>query len=217
MNNRKKTIMESGSQVQWRSGSQGRHCREGFPVSKDWTMNIFILDRNIEKCARYHADQHVVKMILEGAQILCTVLNETGATTPYRSTHVNHPCVLWAGESRSNWAWLRKLTLFLNEEYQYRYGTSRDHRSAALARNLPLPSIPDRGLTEFFQAMPGRYRIAGNPVQAYRNYYVGEKSRFARWTRRRAPRWYREALEIAGKAEPVTDDGSVKKGRVSRL
>lgn len=36
-------------------------------------MNIFILDENPQKCAEYHCDKHVVKMILETAQILCTV------------------------------------------------------------------------------------------------------------------------------------------------
>ena len=44
-------------------------------------MNIFVLDRNIRKCARYHCDQHVVKMTLESVQILCTVLNERGVST----------------------------------------------------------------------------------------------------------------------------------------
>jgi len=28
-------------------------------------MNIFLLDKNPEKCAKYHCDKHVVKMILE--------------------------------------------------------------------------------------------------------------------------------------------------------
>ena len=35
-------------------------------------MNIFILDEDIDKCAEYHVDKHVVKMILESAQLLCT-------------------------------------------------------------------------------------------------------------------------------------------------
>jgi len=47
--------------------------------------------------------------------------------------------------------------------------------------------------------MPGKYRIPGNPVQAYRNFYIGDKSRFARWTRRRPPKWY--ALGIKEKGE----------------
>ena len=57
-------------------------------------MNIFVLDTDISKCARYHADKHVVKMLLEGTQMLCTVLNCNGVTTPYKATHVSHPCTL---------------------------------------------------------------------------------------------------------------------------
>lgn len=36
-------------------------------------MNIFMLDSNPELAAQYHYDTHIVKMILESAQILCTV------------------------------------------------------------------------------------------------------------------------------------------------
>lgn len=157
-------------------------------------MNIFVLDLDIAACARYHADQHVVKMILEGAQMLCTVLNARGIGTPYRSTHQKHPCVVWAGQSLSNWKWLRELTLELNNEFLYRFRGSSDHSSAAVARELPLPPLADEGLTEFVQAMPLQYRVPGDPVQAYRNFYVAEKSAFARWTRRRAPKWYRHAV-----------------------
>ena len=53
-------------------------------------MNIFILDRDVTMCARYHCDQHVVKMILESVQLLCTALNKKGFDTPYRSTHIRH-------------------------------------------------------------------------------------------------------------------------------
>lgn len=35
-------------------------------------MNIFILDRTPEACARAHTDVHVRKMLLESAQILCS-------------------------------------------------------------------------------------------------------------------------------------------------
>ena len=47
-------------------------------------MNIFILDNDIEQCARYHCDQHVGKMILESAQLLCTALNQKPIATAYR-------------------------------------------------------------------------------------------------------------------------------------
>ena len=35
-------------------------------------MNIFYLDENPKKCAKYHCDKHVVKMIIEYAQLLST-------------------------------------------------------------------------------------------------------------------------------------------------
>jgi hypothetical protein len=155
-------------------------------------MNIFVLDLDVENCAAYHADQHVVKMILESAQMLCTVLNQYGIEAPYRSTHVHHPCTLWTGASLSNWKWLRTLALCLNEEFKYRYDRSQDHRSAVVIRQLPLPPIEDQGLTEFAQAMPERYRVPGDAVQAYRSFYVGEKGSFATWTRRDVPWWFVE-------------------------
>ncbi len=158
-------------------------------------VNIFILDRDIGKCARYHADQHVVKMILEGTQMLCTVLGKHGIDAPYKSTHFNHPCTLWAERSLSNWFWLRKLTLQLNKEFSFRYQKRIDHKAAVVARELPPPPIVDIGLTEFVQAMPDTYKVPGNPVEAYRRFYVGEKSQFTKWTRRRPPKWFLEAIK----------------------
>lgn len=153
-------------------------------------MNIFVLDTDIRACARYHADSHVVKMILESAQMLCTVLFENSMEAPYRPTHRRHPCTLWAGRSLSNWIWLRNLALALNREFHYRFGRGRDHASAVVVESLAMPPIPDIGLTEFAQALPERYRVPGDAVAAYRTYYIAEKAHMARWTRRRRPRWY---------------------------
>lgn len=152
-------------------------------------MNIFVLDNNIERCARYHCDQHVVKMILEGAQILCTALTINGHTTPYKSAHQNHPCVLWTAESYDNFIWLHSLTFALNREYRYRYERKADHKSIAVIESLSGMSYENHGLTPFVQAMPEQYRNTANPVAAYRDYYRGEKLRFARWTKRQPPRW----------------------------
>lgn len=153
-------------------------------------MNIFVLDTDIQTCSQYHADQHVVKMILESAQMLCTVLNKNGIRAPYRSTHVNHPCTLWAGQSLDNWRWLRDLALALNQEYGYRFDKEEDHKSALVARDLPEPPIANLGLTEFAQAMPEEYKVPGDAVAAYRRFYIGEKSRFVTWTKRPVPSWF---------------------------
>jgi len=153
-------------------------------------MNIFVLDRDCERCARFHCDAHVSKMTLESVQILCTVLNERGFTTPYRSTHRRHPCVLWAGASYDNFQWLARLARALNAEFRYRYQRATDHASIAVLNEIETLQFESFGLTEFAQAMPDHYKVPGNAVAAYRSFYLGEKSRFARWTRRAPPDWW---------------------------
>jgi len=147
-------------------------------------MNIFLLDENPELAAKYHCDKHVVKMILEGAQILCTVLHLCGQSAPYKKTHVKHPCCLWAMESLSNWLWLKDFVLALNDEKIYRYGTP--HKSAMVAMELETPNIPDKGLTPFAQAMPDKYRNC-NPIRAYRKYYLCNKKHITTWKNRPIP------------------------------
>ena len=128
--------------------------------------------------------------------MLCTVLSEHDAPAPYKPTHRHHPCTLWVGASLSNWKWLQRLALALNHEYRYRFDAKRDHRSAVVARKLSPPPIPDRGLTEFAQAMPDAYRVAGDPVSAYRSFYIGEKAGFASWTKRPVPEWFEQAQPL---------------------
>ncbi len=160
-------------------------------------MNIFLLDHDIERCAQYHCDQHVVKMILESVQMLCTVLNNRGLETPYKSTHSKHPCVLWAGESFDNFLWLKDLALCLNDEYRYRFDKHQDHRSIAVLASISGYRFARRGLTPFAQAMPDEYRIPGDAVTAYRQFYIGEKRRFARWSRRQRPDWFVDQETVA--------------------
>jgi hypothetical protein len=157
-------------------------------------LNIFLLDHDIERCAQYHCDQHVVKMILESVQILCTALNKMGLETPYKPTHKNHPCVLWVGESFDNFLWLKDLTLFLNDEYHYRFDKQTNHRSIDVLNSISGYRYARRGLTPFAQAMPSEYKIPGNAVSAYRRFYIAEKSHFARWTKRDKPEWFKEVL-----------------------
>lgn len=152
-------------------------------------MNIFVLDLDIQKCAQYHCDQHVSKMILESAQLLCTALNKKGFDSPYRSTHRNHPCVLWVEESYDNFIWLTKLAMALNSEYRYRFQKDTDHKSVSVIAEISSISYELAGLTPFVQAMPEQFKVPGDPVAAYRRFYIGEKLSFARWTRRQRPEW----------------------------
>ena len=152
-------------------------------------MNIFILDQDIERCARYHCDQHVVKMILESVQMLCTALNKKGLETPYRSTHSKHPCVLWVEESFDNFLWLKDLALCLNDEYRFRFERPADHKSIAVLDAISRHRYTGQGLTPFAQAMPDEYQVSGDAVLAYRQFYIAEKLKFARWTGREKPGW----------------------------
>jgi len=153
------------------------------------TLNIFFLDEDVTLCAQYHCNAHVVKMILESTQMLCTVLHSHALAAPYRSTHVKHPCVVWAGESLDNWRWLRVLVVELNKEYQYRFEHEAPHRSVNVALTLVEPPIPSFGITERPQIMPGQYQVSGDPVAAYRNFYLGEKRHLLKYSRRAVPEW----------------------------
>lgn len=112
-------------------------------------MNIFVLDHDIRTCAQYHCDQHVVKMILESVQLLCTTLNKRGFATPYRSTHSKHPCVLWLDRSYDNFLWLRELAVELNREYRFRYQSGKDHASMKVLKQIVHYRYPSIGLTDF--------------------------------------------------------------------
>ena len=154
-------------------------------------MNIFYLDEDLKKCAKYHLDKHVIKMILEHAQILCSALILRGAKAPYKLTHQKHPCVLWASKSLENWIWLKKLTKELNKEFKYRWDKKEDHKSYKVILELKNPEkfIPSLGITERPQAMPEEYKIKGNPIKAYRKYYFFDKLKFLKYTKRKIPYW----------------------------
>ncbi len=156
-------------------------------------MNIFVLDTNITTCAQYHCDQHAIKMILESVQLLCTALNKKGFETPYKSTHVKHPCVLWVEESYDNFEWLVELTRNLNAEYIYRFDKQQDHKSMEVLPVIEKLKYDRIGLTPFAQAMPNQYKVPNDAVAAYRQFYIHDKMHFARWSKRPVPEWiYRE-------------------------
>lgn len=154
-------------------------------------MNIFVLDLNPKLAAQYHNDKHCVKMILESAQMLCTVVNLSGGTSPYKTAHANHPCTVWARESLSNWRWLRGLAEELNSEFKYRYDRFEDHKSFKVVCSLDEPSIVDKGLTPFALAMPEDC-IVEDTVNSYRLYYKRYKDKLAKWSKRETPYWFLE-------------------------
>jgi hypothetical protein len=157
-------------------------------------MNIFVLDKDADRCARYHNDKHVIKMILELAQLMSTahhVCESPVAEKLYRKTHVNHPCAIWVRESKDNYRWTYGLFMALSSEYTYRYGkTHKTVSEKAEALGIVPPNIPELGLTEIPQCMPDDCKVESDPIEAYRNYYKRHKSHIASWKGRSTPEWY---------------------------
>jgi hypothetical protein len=151
-------------------------------------MNIFLLDKNPDKCAKYHCDKHVVKMIVESAQMLCTAHWQTGSKAPYKPTHTNHPCNLWVRESLDNYIFLCKLALSLCKEYTLRYGKIHKSQDVIEWCVKNKPKIARRGLTKFALAMPESYK-SNNAIKSYRDYYRNEKKDFLNYTKTKKPRW----------------------------
>jgi hypothetical protein len=152
-------------------------------------MNIFFLDKDVRKCAQYHCDKHVVKMILETAQLLCSSHWVNNGTAPYKLSHKNHPCSIWVRESLSNYLYLCELGLELCKEYTHRYG--KRHKSQEIIEWCVTNkvNICDKGLTEPPKAMPDEYKTT-SVVESYRNYYRGAKNTFAVWKNREKPFWF---------------------------
>ena len=143
-------------------------------------MNIFYLDKCPDKAAKLQYNKHVVKMILESAQMLCTAHHCFGSVwqkenVPYKQAHLNHPSTIWTRRSANNYEWLYHHFVALSKEYTKRYG--KEHLSYTKCKdkvNLLPGGLAWSGLTEMPQCMPDEYKDECS-IQAYWNYYIGEK------------------------------------------
>jgi len=172
-------------------------------------MNIFFLDTDTKMCANYHCDKHVVKMILEYCQLLSTAhrvldgddLPEWKDKVLYKVTHKNHPSSVWVRQSARNYQYVSDLLYSLSQEYKRRY--DKDHKSWTTLKialctppiNMPLDDIMiPLDLSEAPQCMPDEYKNEST-VQAYRNYYNGDKAYMAKWKNTIKPEWFKPQLK----------------------
>lgn len=174
-------------------------------------MNIFFLSLSISRCAKYHCDKHVVKMILEMTQLLWTAHHctlspcvKTNKVKVYRLTHKNHPMAMWVRSSIENYNYTVKLALKLCKEYTRRY--IKTHKCQEILKWLKKHPIQNPVLTESDTAI---YATEDNPVgctrvplcitknehhrasliESYREYYRQEKRSFTTWKNRDTPKW----------------------------
>jgi hypothetical protein len=178
-------------------------------------MNIFVLDTDVKKCAEYHCNKHLVKMITEHNQILGSIAytargitrkkditqeftdrfvgfprSRDGRPHPYGIGFKNHPCTQWARECYENYSWLCELTLEMCKEYTKRYGRRHVGEAICTWYRDNAPFLPVYGkMTPFAQAMPADCKDP-DAVKAYRNYYIKHKARFAKWPHDCIPEWW---------------------------
>ena len=176
-------------------------------------MNIFYLHKEPEVSAQLHCDKHVVKMIIEYAQMLSTAhrmvdgeqyygLSKNGRRIArwrhpnsnlenvlYKASHINHPSAVWVRENAIQYQYMYDLFVALCDEYTYRYG--KVHMTDSKLRDV-LNNIPDKmplgDWREPPQAMPDDVKSESS-LDAYHKYYREYKKSFAKWTNREVPQF----------------------------
>jgi hypothetical protein len=176
-------------------------------------VNIFYIDVDPTKAAQGMVDKHVVKMILESAQLLSTshrlldgtqvegmsktgrkakrwILGDSRQDVLYQATHINHPSAVWCRQSVENYSWLVEHFFALMDEYTHRY--NKKHACAGdLSYMLQSPphKLKDYDWTPMPSAMADEYKISNDALTNYRNYYKIGKATMHKWTNRQPPEW----------------------------
>jgi hypothetical protein len=193
-------------------------------------MNIFYLNPDPKICAEQHCDKHVVKMCIEYAQLLSTahrvidgnewegrsingrkikryfhpdpVMN----TELYKACHVNHPSAVWVRQSTANYDWLYDMWRHLCDEYTHRYGRVHASQEKLQYHLMIHPmKIEENFFTEPTPAM-AQYPeciVENNSLKSYQQFYWADKRKFAKWTKRNKPEWWREYERKGIEAETV--------------
>lgn len=176
-------------------------------------MNIFYIDESPVQAAQWMVDRHVVKMILESAQLLSTAhrlldgeefigktktgrkakrwkLYDSREDVLYQATHINHPSAVWCRKSVENYNWLADHLHALLQEYTHRYG--KKHKvEGDLSYMLMSPpkNLQEYDMTTMPSAMADEYKISDDPIINYRNYYQNGKASLHSWKNRQPPEW----------------------------
>lgn len=191
-----------------------------------------------KQCARWHANIHIVKMIVETAQLLCNVHHRQRehclepyirkSRIPYRESAAGHRklgSMIWVAESLGNYRWAVQLGLALCAEYNKGRGRAAGkttlHRTQRvlewLERNEPnFKKTRRTPVKEKHLAMPPRFKKAMNSVEAYRDYYYSKrKTMEMAWPEGRTPAWWL-ARKPGMKRKPSASSSVAKQVILSR-
>ena len=160
-------------------------------------MNVFYLSEDPTYAAQQLCDEHVRKMQIESAQMLCTAHWLTGKEAPYKKAHVNHPSTKWTRESIHHYRWLVEHGIAICDEFTRRHGSSHKTRDILNWCKENEPAIPDNGFTPPPQCMPDQYKHK-DTVEAYKRFYVFDKVKVKNlsWKKlNNTPDWVRYKLK----------------------
>ena len=145
-------------------------------TKKEINMNIFILDKDPVQAAQLQCDKHVVKMVVESAQMLSTahrLLDGQETRKPSKSgktmrkyydlylgqddlemetllmanVHEKHPCTIWSMINTANYDWHWQHLNALCKEYTYRYATEKEpYKTHSVERINPTIGISLLGM-----------------------------------------------------------------------
>lgn len=183
-------------------------------------MNIFVTNKNPHLAARDLDDRRLVKMVLETAQIICTAAvkkhpyDKNPSSVPYKPTHINHPCCLWANEKTSHLIWLVDYFVELSDEYTFRF--NKVHKSYTTMQVIgPIKYVSNtKPVHRLFlgenivfvncaaNATKGlNFKHIEDTVLAYRLYLIArwelelQSGYQPKFTKRDFPEWYKREVE----------------------
>jgi hypothetical protein len=154
-------------------------------------MNIFCSSPHPHDSAFALDDKRVIKMILESAQIMSTAINLSGGKGPYKTTHKNHPVVVWARKNRSNYWWLFQHYQALYQVYYDRFGKIHKTGDHMLTWSRGAYLLPKGKLTPFVNCT--KFKDANNVHIAYQIHLCKkwmEDKRKPKWTKSNPPKWF---------------------------
>ena len=130
----------------------------------------------------------------------------------YKKSHINHPISIWIRKSPSNFQWTARHAHAISRQYTLRYGrihACHDMVEWFLTYPPPCDSLDEYASTAVLaevdyprECTPPPLAITNRNIiirkeghvsltLSYRNYYIQEKVKFARWTAVSAPYWWR--------------------------
>jgi hypothetical protein len=184
-------------------------------------MQLFVTNPDPIICALELDNLRVNKIIMESAQIICTVLHGDGVKgLPYKPTHAHHPITVWAADKQANLNWVKNYHLALMSEKLLR--TDKTHASG-LPESV-LSHISSSKQPETFQnsakndSLGLDFTWCKDVHRAYRLYLSARwatAKQQPRWANRTMPLWFNqpgdaEYIKLCQRAERSVNKGNTE-------